>query len=116
VTYSRPPHAFVILSAWVKIPNSLFPKLIALLRALGAFAVKLSVDAERVEHSRFEPAGGIPNSLTHHEDPKDAKGRDDEDQGIGLLDLKLSVHRLGFLVNWNVPLIKDGIKRMVNGL
>ena len=30
--------------------------------------------------------------------------------------LKLSAHRLGFLVNWNVPLIKDGIKRMVNGL
>jgi GxxExxY protein len=29
---------------------------------------------------------------------------------------KLSGHRLGFLVNWNVPLIKDGIKRMVNGL
>ena len=24
--------------------------------------------------------------------------------------------RLGFLVNWNVPLIKDGIKRMVNKL
>jgi GxxExxY protein len=30
--------------------------------------------------------------------------------------LKLSGRRLGFLVNWNVPLIKDGIKRMVNGL
>ena len=30
--------------------------------------------------------------------------------------LKLSGHRLGFLVNWNVPLIKEGIKRMVNGL
>jgi len=30
--------------------------------------------------------------------------------------LKLSGHQLGFLVNWNVPLIKDGIKRMVNGL
>jgi len=30
--------------------------------------------------------------------------------------LKLSGHRLGFLVNWNVPLIKDGIRRMVNGL
>ena len=30
--------------------------------------------------------------------------------------LKLSGHRLGFLVNWNVPLIKDGIKRMVNKL
>ena len=30
--------------------------------------------------------------------------------------LKLSGHRLGFLVNWNVPLIKDGIKRMVNRL
>ena len=28
--------------------------------------------------------------------------------------LKLPGHRLGFLVNWNVPLIKDGIKRMVN--
>ena len=27
--------------------------------------------------------------------------------------LKLSGFRLGFLVNWNVPLIKDGIKRMV---
>jgi GxxExxY protein len=30
--------------------------------------------------------------------------------------LKLSEHRLGFLVNWNVILIKDGIKRMVNRL
>jgi GxxExxY protein len=30
--------------------------------------------------------------------------------------LKLSGRRLGFLVNWNVPLIKDGIKRMVNNL
>lgn len=30
--------------------------------------------------------------------------------------LRLSGHRLGFLVNWNVPLIKDGIKRMVNNL
>jgi GxxExxY protein len=30
--------------------------------------------------------------------------------------LKLSGHRLGFLINWNVPLIKDGIKRMVNKL
>ena len=30
--------------------------------------------------------------------------------------LRLTGHRLGFFVNWNVPLIKDGIKRMVNGL
>jgi len=30
--------------------------------------------------------------------------------------LRLSGHRLGFLVNWNVPLIEDGIKRMANGL
>jgi hypothetical protein len=30
--------------------------------------------------------------------------------------LKLSGHRLGFLGNWNVPLIKDGVKRMVNGV
>ena len=30
--------------------------------------------------------------------------------------MKLSGCRLGFLVNWNVPLIKDGIKRMVNNL
>ncbi|MBN2218147.1 MAG: GxxExxY protein [Pirellulales bacterium] len=30
--------------------------------------------------------------------------------------LKLSGHKLGFLVNWNVTLIKDGIKRMVNHL
>jgi GxxExxY protein len=28
--------------------------------------------------------------------------------------LKLSGRKLGFLVNWNVQLIKDGIKRMVN--
>jgi hypothetical protein len=27
-----------------------------------------------------------------------------------------SEHRLGFLVNWNVIVIKDGIKRMVNRL
>ncbi len=30
--------------------------------------------------------------------------------------LKLSGLKLGFLINWNVPRIKDGIKRMVNGL
>ncbi|MFN0195292.1 MAG: GxxExxY protein [Planctomycetaceae bacterium] len=30
--------------------------------------------------------------------------------------LKLSGHKLGFLINWNVPLLKDGIKRMVLGL
>jgi GxxExxY protein len=30
--------------------------------------------------------------------------------------LKLSGRKLGFLVDWNVPLIKDGIKRMVNRL
>ena len=30
--------------------------------------------------------------------------------------LKLSGHRLGYLVNWNVPLIRDGIRRMVNNL
>ena len=30
--------------------------------------------------------------------------------------MKLSDHRLGFLVNWNVSLIKDGTKRMVNRL
>lgn len=30
--------------------------------------------------------------------------------------LKLADCRLGFLVNWNVPLIKQGIKRMVNKL
>jgi len=28
--------------------------------------------------------------------------------------MKLADCRLGFLINWNVPLIKDGIKRMVN--
>jgi GxxExxY protein len=30
--------------------------------------------------------------------------------------LKLSGRRLGFLVNWNVPLIKNGVHRMVNNL
>ena len=30
--------------------------------------------------------------------------------------LKLSDHRLGYLINWNVPLIKNGIRRMVNKL
>jgi GxxExxY protein len=30
--------------------------------------------------------------------------------------LKLSGRKLGFLINWNVPLIKDGIKRVVNDL
>lgn len=30
--------------------------------------------------------------------------------------LKLSRRKLGFLVNWNVRLIKDGIKRIVNNL
>jgi GxxExxY protein len=30
--------------------------------------------------------------------------------------LKLSGRKLGFLINWNVPMIKDGIKRLVNRL
>ena len=30
--------------------------------------------------------------------------------------LKLGDCRLGFLLNWNVPLMKQGIKRMVNRL
>ena len=30
-----------------------------------------------------------------------------------LTHLKLSGHRLGFLLNWNVPLMKHGIKRLV---
>jgi GxxExxY protein len=30
--------------------------------------------------------------------------------------LKLTNLKLGFLLNWNVPLMKDGIKRMVNSL
>ena len=30
--------------------------------------------------------------------------------------LKLSKHRLGFLLNWHVRLMKDGIKRFVNDL
>jgi GxxExxY protein len=30
--------------------------------------------------------------------------------------LKLHDCRLGYLLNWNVPLMKQGIKRMVNGL
>lgn len=30
--------------------------------------------------------------------------------------LRLSKCRLGFLINWNVPRIRDGIKRMVIGL
>ena len=30
--------------------------------------------------------------------------------------LKLANLKLGFLLNWNVPLMKDGIKRMVNNL
>jgi len=30
--------------------------------------------------------------------------------------LKLTNLNLGFLLNWNVPLMKDGIKRMVNKL
>ena len=28
--------------------------------------------------------------------------------------MRLSGKRLGFLINFNVPLIKDGIKRLVN--
>ena len=38
------------------------------------------------------------------------------DEAQLLTYLKLSGHKLGFVVNWNVPLIKDGIKRMVNKL
>ena len=30
--------------------------------------------------------------------------------------LKLSGCRLGYLINWNVPLLKEGIKRIVHGL
>jgi GxxExxY protein len=31
-----------------------------------------------------------------------------------MTDLKLSKKSLGFLINFNVPLIKDGIKRIAN--
>ena len=34
----------------------------------------------------------------------------------GLSDLKLSGCKLGFLINFNVLHLKDGIKRVVNGL
>jgi GxxExxY protein len=30
--------------------------------------------------------------------------------------LKLSGRKLGFLINWNVSLIKDGLRRLVNNL
>jgi len=30
--------------------------------------------------------------------------------------LKLTNHQLGFLLNWNVTLMKNGVKRMVNNL
>lgn len=30
--------------------------------------------------------------------------------------LRISGLRLGFLINWNVPRIKDGIRRIVNNL
>ncbi len=30
--------------------------------------------------------------------------------------LKMNNCKLGFLLNWNVPRMKDGIKRMVNNL
>lgn len=30
--------------------------------------------------------------------------------------LRLADRKLGFLINWNTVLVKDGIKRMVNGL
>ena len=30
--------------------------------------------------------------------------------------LKMKNCHLGYLLNWNVPIMKDGIKRMVNGL
>jgi len=30
--------------------------------------------------------------------------------------LRLSVCRVGFVLNWNVALMKEGIKRMVNNL
>jgi GxxExxY protein len=30
--------------------------------------------------------------------------------------LKMKNCKLGFILNWNVPRMKDGIKRMVNGL
>jgi GxxExxY protein len=33
-----------------------------------------------------------------------------------LTHLRLRDIRLGYLINWNVPLIKDGIRRMVNNL
>jgi GxxExxY protein len=30
--------------------------------------------------------------------------------------LKITGFHIGFLLNWNAPLMKDGIKRMVNSL
>jgi hypothetical protein len=68
-------------------------------------------------------------TLSHCKGTKSAKERGDEKDTGGdradqemhpiyeaelLAHLKFSDHRLGFLVNWNVILIKDGIKRMVN--
>ncbi len=34
-------------------------------------------------------------------------------QALLLSQMKMAKKRLGFLINFNVPLIKDGIKRMV---
>ena len=64
-----------------------------------------------------------------HQDTKYHKGKYEpltlEDERIGkaivipvweaqlLSHLKLTGKRLGYLINFNVPLIKDGIKRMV---
>jgi hypothetical protein len=70
-------------------------------------------------------------TFSHRKDAKSAKGRGNE-KGAGgdrsdqemhpiyeaqlLTHQNLSDHRHGFLANWNVILIKDGIKRMVNRL
>ena len=37
-------------------------------------------------------------------------------EGQILTYLKITNHKLGFLLNWNVPLMKDGIRRVVNNL
>jgi hypothetical protein len=70
-------------------------------------------------------------TFSHRKGAKSAKERGIEKQAGGdradqemhpiyeaqlLTHLKLSDHRLGFLVNWKVILIKNGIKRMVNRL
>ena len=73
------------------------------------------VSINRIDAGFRAPGIGSIHLLTA-KGAKGAKARRNEQEQIHEAQLQLSGHRLGFVVKWNVPRIKDSIQRMVNGL